>query len=411
MFLYIWLWLSFIRGYNMVSTKVFSLISKELGLSVELLGKAAKKLPRGAASFDKAVVGITEAGKAFETEILTFKNANGELLKKTINKVNKADNTCSLFTERHYQKIGKGRFIHTNNFEDGALKSTKQETLALKKYKNANVVTKTKVEKFLNNGFDTLEEHSIREFVDKGRRGSELALCFSRNKEGFISSKIHADSNLCKELDLKDEFLPIYLNTNKSDVAKDLTQIYAKRYGFEEIPIVKTFQETFNKNGERINGHFKSWDFTDDLKITTPEISFNTKATKLEMVSTAAHENWHMKQFRQTFDRNDTDIAEYSIDAKAKNWWGNAITNNQTAKAESKQAEKVEAIKNGFLESFTTGSALESNSYEKYRENILEKEAFKKGNKAKKYYFNKLRRPDQGLTTIFKDADWNRLHA
>lgn len=378
----------------MISTKACSLVAKDLGLSIEGLSKAVKgKLPRGASIYDRVIVAGEKAGNTFQTEIFTFRNSDGEILKRTFNKV--SDEGTS-FTVRNYQKTAKGRFIHTNNFVNNKLVGTKQETIALTKYANANVVTRTCVSKEIGE-WGSLDKHSIGEFVDKGRNGRQVVYDFVRDKEGLLARIPN------------DEFASIYLNTNKKEVARDLTQIYSKRYGFTEMPKVTTFQANVGKNGGVSGGGFIALTISDGLKLTKPEVSFNIKSPKCRMIDTGAHENWHMKQFRQLFDRNDPNIAERSIDTKAKNWWENATKNNQTPKAESKQAEKKEAYENGFIESLDGGKNYSGS--EKYRENIIEKEASKKGRKAMKEYLSRIKNPKTGLFSKFNGADWERLHA
>lgn len=380
----------------MISTKACSLVAKDLGLSIEGLSKAVKgKLPRGATAYDRVVVAGEKAGNAFQTEILTFKNSNGEIIKRTFDKV--GDEGTS-FTVRNYQKTLKGKFIHTNNFVNNKLVGTKQETIALTKYTDANVVTRTCVSKEIGE-WGSLDKHSIGEYVDKGRSGRKVAYDFVRDKNGLLM-RIPSD-----------EFASIYLNTNKSEVARDLTQIYSKRFGFDEMPKVGTFQHRehiFEGEIHSSGGFFKSWGAKDgEFKLTKPEINLNTRYPKHEMVKGAAHENWHMRQWGKIVDGDGLTVAD---NAETRMWWQKYLDKNPKPQPNSRYAKKIEQYDKAW-ENTLTNSDCKNMSYDEYRKDILEIEAFKKGDKAQKEYMSRIKHPRTGLISKFNGADWERLHA
>lgn len=380
----------------MVSVKACSLIAKDLGLSLESLSKALKgKLPRGVAAYDRVVVAGEKAGNAFQTEILTFKNSNGEMLKRTINKVGDEGTN---FTVRNYQKTNQGKFIHTNNFVNNKLVGTKQETIALTKYTNANVVTRTYVSKEFTS-YGSFDKHSIGEYVDQGRSGRQVVNYFDRDKNGLLM-RIP-----------QDEFASIYLNTNKSEVARDLTQIYSRRFGFDEMPKVETFQGGKNNiaaykdaEGKVNRGFHRSLNIKDHKpELIMSEIGILTRQPKHLMVNAAAHENWHMRQFGKCLEVDDLTHAKNS---EAKVWWQKYLDKNPKPQPNSRYAKKVEQYQEAF-----GNPDCGNRTYDEYRKDILEIEAFKKGGKAQKEYMSRLKHPRTGLVSKFNGADWERLHA
>lgn len=404
---------------------VFSLIGKELGQSLKVLVKSAKKgLPHNATCFDKFVInGKTEAGEVIQKEIIIFKNAQGQVLKRRIETQIQND---TFVQTRNYQNCdaeynelvrlsgGKSTFIHTNEYKNGKRVLTEQETISgILDNDNKTNVTRTKINRKFDQTGESTETHYIGKFKHR-LEPEELKFSFNRDKNGFISSPLEIEKTLKTneyKIDFSDEYLPTYLQTDKKSLARDLVQIRMKKEGFgtmcDVIPFHKNLQDEAMSFG---NANVSNVDInTATQKYRTnyikPRIAILTDQDKLSMVECAGHESQHLRQYGATFDESAISLMDKNIQ---RFWQNSSILKSELAKS---NAIIVKQLKEAFFQNIETKYLMaenkisQSEAHKRYSNNFIETNAQQKGELVLRKYQEKCKR----FMKSFYGTDWFRI--
>lgn len=405
-----------LEGIAKAGEKAFRLISKESG-TLEKLGETVSRntLPRGVAGFEKVLAeGTNKAGEKCSIEMFTLKNAEGKVLKRTVNRNEGLD---TFFKTSNYQHTGENsRFVHTNDFQNGHLVSSRQETINVSTdFDNKPVVARTIVGKKEINGRASLDTHFVGEFQN-GEKPKELQFGFQRDKNGYIASSLTFEKvpkGILNRINTSDRYLPTYLNPNKSEVARDLLNSRLKKLGFPEMPQIKTFRKCENPAGKMEYGSARTYKLIANTEgeiepaFIVPKIGINTLTSKLDIVDTIAHESKHLKQDQRIFDNDDI----LHMPEPVKSWWEPTIANKPTPKQGSKKYELTEAKMNANFEllmnefKFSSGEISLDEHYNAYRNNPIEIEAWRAGARAQKHYKKHL----DDFRWAFIHPDWERL--
>lgn len=399
----------------MISTKTFSLLQKEVCQPIECLTeKLAKYASEAAVTFDKVKIGKANTPEEnFLREVYTFKDAEGKILKKVTTGL---ENSDSFVKERKYNELeDNARYICTDTLKNGRLTSKTEETIKLTVANGRNYIGRTIIEKFFNKNGSSRDRHFIGNFTN-GFNLSKLEYFLKRDKKGIISDapKItKLDLLKGQSMDLNNPYWITFFNTNKKDIINDLTLIECKRRGLKQLPDIIPHKSVLEKNTKgnicpaSMSTYGRNWEFrgikpSQKQYLIKPQLEVYTGSSKLEIVEHISHEIKHLEQ-----DKNSM-VYGYLRPAKnkiAKKFWDTELSGCK----EPTQGSVLDKRYKQYRTEASVKLTRKHLNHEEYMNQLVEKEAYKAGEKTVNYYSKKLCEENNSFVETFPFVAWDKL--